>query len=77
MFLNCRRYKTQQFEIIDKLIKEFEDKTNLLIARSLNDKIDDVVWVRVLNTTLDHRKIYKMQNRVGFLWHLISESGAE
>ena len=77
MFLNCRRYKTQQFEIIDKLKKEFEDKTNLLIARSLNDKIDDVVWVRVLNTTLDHRKIYKMQNRVGLLWHLISESGAE
>ena len=54
-----KRYKTQQIEIIDKPIKDFEEKTILLIARSLNDMVDDVVWVRVLNTTLKHRKIYK------------------
>ena len=27
--------------------------------RSLNDKVDNVVWVRVLNPTLEHAKNYK------------------
>ena len=40
-------------------MKEFEDKSHSLIARSLNDMIDDVVWVRVLNPTLEPKKIYK------------------
>ena len=30
-------------------MKDFEDKSHLLIASSLNDMVDDVVWVRVLN----------------------------
>ena len=40
-------------------MKEFEDKSYLLIARSLNDMVDDVVWVRVLNPTLEPKKFYK------------------
>ena len=40
-------------------MKEFEDKSYLLIARSLNDMVDDVVWVRVLNPTLEPKKVYK------------------
>ena len=42
---------TQQTEIIVKPMKEFEDKSHLLIARSLNDMADDFVWVRILNPT--------------------------
>ena len=44
---------TQQTEIIVEPMKEFEDKSHLLIARSLNDMVDDVVWVRLLNPTLE------------------------
>ena len=40
-------------------MKEFEDKSHLLIARSLNDMFDDVVRVRVLNPTLEPKKVYK------------------
>ena len=40
-------------------MKVFEDKSHLLIARSLNDMVDDVVWVRVLNNTLEPEKVYK------------------
>ena len=49
---------TQQTEIIVEPMKEFEDKSHLLIARLLNDMIDDV-WVRVLNPTLEPKKVYK------------------
>ena len=50
---------TQQTEIIVEPLQEFEDKSHLLIARSLNDMVDDVVWVRVLNPTLEPKKVYK------------------
>ena len=50
---------TQQTEIIVEPMKEFEDKSHLLIARSLNDMVDDIVWVRVLNPTLEPKKVYK------------------
>ena len=50
---------TQQTENIVEPMKEFEDKSHLLIARSLNDMVDDVVWVRVLNPTLQPKKVYK------------------
>ena len=40
-------------------MKEFEDKLPLLIARSRNDMVDDVVWVRVLNPTLEPKRVYK------------------
>ena len=50
---------TQQTEIILEPMKEFEDKSHLLIARSLNDMVDDVVRVRVLNLTLEPKKVYK------------------
>ena len=50
---------TQQTEIIVEPMKEFEDKSHLLIARSLNDMIDNVGWVRVLNPTLEPKKIHK------------------
>ena len=50
---------TQQTEIIVEHMKEFEDKSHLIIAKSLNDMVDDVVWVRVLNPTLVSKKVYK------------------
>ena len=50
---------TQQTEIIDEPTKGFEDKSHLLIARSLNDMVDDVVWVRALNPTLEPMKVNK------------------
>ena len=50
---------TQQTEIIVEPMKEFEDKSHLLKARSLNDMVDDVVWVRVLSPTLEPMKVYK------------------
>ena len=40
-------------------MKEFEEKSHLLLARSLNDMVDDVAWVRVPNPTLEPKKIYK------------------
>ena len=36
---------THQTEIIVEPLKEFEDKSHLLIATSLNDMVDDVAWV--------------------------------
>ena len=50
---------TQQTEIIVEPMKEFEDKSHLLIARSLNEMVDDVVWVRVLNPKLEPKKVYR------------------
>ena len=44
---------TQQTEIIVEPMKGFEDKSHLLIGRSLNDMVDDVEWVRALNPTLE------------------------
>ena len=38
-------------------MKDLEVKLHLLIARSLNDTIDDVVWVRVLNPTLEPKTV--------------------
>ena len=38
---------TQQTEFLVEPMNEFEDKSHLLIARLLNDMVDDVVWVRV------------------------------
>ena len=40
-------------------MKEFEGKSHLEIARSLNGMVDDVVWVRVLNPTLEPKKLYQ------------------
>ena len=46
-------------------MKKFEDKSHLLIARSLIDMVDDVVWVRVLNPTLESEKVLqKCENRM-------------
>ena len=50
---------TQQTEIIVEPLKGFEDESNLFIAILLNDMVDDVVWVRVLNPTLEPKKVYK------------------
>ena len=50
---------TQKTEIIVEPMKEFEDKSHLLIARLLIDMVDDVVWVRVLNPTLEPKKVYR------------------
>ena len=50
---------TQQTEIIVEPMKKFEDKSHLIIAISLNDMVDDVVWVRVLIPTLEPMKVYK------------------
>ena len=49
----------KQTQIKFKPMKEFEDKSLLLIARSLSDIVDDVVWVRVLNPTLQQKIFYK------------------
>ena len=41
-------------------MQEFEDNSQLLLARSsLNDMVDDVEWVRFLNPTLEPKKVYK------------------
>ena len=40
-------------------MKEFEDKSHLLIVRSLKDMVDDVVWVQFLEPTLKPKKVYK------------------
>ena len=50
---------TQQTEIVVEPMEEFEEKSHLLIARSLSDMVDDAVWVRVLNPTLEEKKVYK------------------
>ena len=50
--------KAQQTEIIVEALKEFEDNSHL-IARSLNDMVDDLLWVRVLNPTVEQKKVYK------------------
>ena len=50
---------TQQTKTIVEPMKGFEDKSHLLIARSLNDMVDDVVWVRALNPTIEPKKVYK------------------
>ena len=50
---------TQHTEIIVEPMKGFEDKSHSLIARSLNDMVNDVVWVRALNPTLEPKKVYK------------------
>ena len=36
-------------------MKEFEDKSHLLIEKSLNDKDDDIIRARNWNPTLEHR----------------------
>ena len=51
--------KAQQTEIIVEPLKEFEEKSHLLIGRSLYDMVADVVWVRVLNPTVEQKKFYK------------------
>ena len=38
-------------------MKEFENKSHLLIARSLSNLVDAIVWV--LNPTLEQKKAYK------------------
>ena len=56
---------TQQTEIPVEPMKEFEDKSHLLIARLLIDMVDDFVWLRVLSPTLEPNKIYKKcENRI-------------
>ena len=50
---------TQQTEIIVETMKEFEDKSHFLIARSLKDMVDDVICFRAVNPTLEAKKIYK------------------
>ena len=61
-FLKCKnvdeeRNRTQQTEIIFEPMKEFENKSHFLIARSLCDLVDAIVWV--LNPTLEQKKAYK------------------
>ena len=63
-FIKCKIFDeecniTQQTEILVEPMKDFEDKSELLLARSLNDMVDDVEWVRVLNPTLEPKKVYK------------------
>ena len=48
---------TQQTEISSRTHEEFEDKSQLIIARPLNDMVEDVVCV--LNPTLEPKKTYK------------------
>ena len=69
VFIECKivgeeSNKTQQTEMSVETMKEYEEKTHLLQARSLNDMVDDVVWVSVLNPTLENRKITKMWNSI-------------
>ena len=55
---------TQQTEIIFKHMKEFEYKSHLLIARSL-DMIDDVVCVRFLTPYIrTEENLQKCENRM-------------
>ena len=46
---------TKKIENIVKPLNEFEDESHLFRARSLNDLVEDVMWVRVLNPTLEHQ----------------------
>ena len=56
-FVNQEGNITQQIEIIVEARKSLKT-SQFLIARSLNDMVDDV-WVRVLNPTLEPTKVYK------------------
>ena len=57
--------KAQQTDIIVEPLKEFEDKSHFLIARSPNDMVDDIVWVRVLNPTVEQKEsLQKSENRI-------------
>ena len=63
-FIKCKTVDeegniTQQTETRVEPLKEFEDKSHLLIVRSPSDMVDDVVWVRFLNPTLEPNKYYK------------------
>ena len=51
--------KTQQTEIIVEPMKEFEDKSHLIIEKSLSNVVDEVVWVRVLNFALQQKNVLK------------------
>ena len=64
-FIKCKLVEeegiiTQQTEIIVEPMKVFEDKSHLLLARSLNEMVDDVEWGRVLKPTLELKKFYKI-----------------
>ena len=60
--INEEGNKIQQIEIIVQPIKEFEDKSLILITRLLSYMIDDVVWVCVPNSIL--KKLDKCYNRM-------------
>ena len=65
-FIKCKivdkeSNKTQPTKNIVELMKEFEDKSHLLTARSLSDMIDDVVWFRVPDPTLEQKEFIKMR----------------
>ena len=47
--------KHKKTENIVEPINEFEDKSHLLRARSLKNLVDDIIWVRILNPTLEHQ----------------------
>ena len=51
------KHNKQKFLV--RRVKDFEDKSRLILPRSLSDKVDDDVWVRVLNPTLEQKKVYK------------------
>ena len=50
---------TQQTKIIVEPMKEFDDKSHLLIARLLIDMVHDVAWVQVLGPTLEPKNFFK------------------
>ena len=52
---------TQKKEIVVEPMKEFDDKSHLLIARLLIDMVDDVAWAQVLNPTLEPKLFPKMR----------------
>ena len=51
--------KTRQTENIVEPIEVFDDKPFLIKAKMLNDMVDIVAFVRVLNSSLQHRQVFR------------------
>ena len=45
-----KKQQTNKLVIVEP-INEFADKSPLLAARQINDKVENVIWVRVLNAS--------------------------
>ena len=67
--------KTKQTEILVEAMKVFEDKSHLLIARSLSELVDDV-WLRVLKPKLEQKKIYR-NTRIAYAENIAKTSRAQ